>query len=132
MYLTLIVFSLYFSYIDFIEHKIRNKSLLISFLCFLVISLIQGDALHPTSALVTIALSPILLRFRVGAGDIKLFAVFATFFLPSSLDVALDCIYVFSAIATLFTITTAVLQRSLQSNIALAPAICGAYIWCAS
>jgi hypothetical protein len=45
---------------------------------------------------------------------------------------AVAFISAFSAIAALLLVISIIKQRSLQSSIALAPAICGAFIWCAS
>ena len=73
-----------------------------------------------------------ILRLKIGGGDIKLFAVLSLFFLPISLDSLFEFVSVFSIIAALLIVFTLLKERTLQSSIALAPAICGAFIWCAS
>ena len=132
MYLALIGFSIYISYIDLKIHKIRNRTLLFAFSTLSALSTFQGQIFHLRIVLLILLISPIFLKLGVGAGDIKLSAVFAVFFAPTSLRMALDFTYVFSAIAAFLTLISAFKERSIQSSIALAPAICGAFIWCAS
>ena len=132
MYLALIGFSIYISYIDLKMHKIRNQTLILSLLTLLTLSIIQGQVFHLRIALIALLISPIFLKLSVGAGDVKLFIVFAIFFAPSSLKMVQEFTYVFCAIAGLITVIDVLKKRSIQANIALAPAICGAFIWCAS
>jgi len=132
MYLALIGFSIYISYIDLRIHKIRNQTLILALLTLATLSIIQDQVFHLRIALIALLVSPILLKLSVGAGDIKLFMVFAIFFAPSSLKMVQEFTYVFCAIAALVTVICALKKRSIQGNIALAPAICGAFIWCAS
>ena len=132
MYLALIGFSVYISYIDLKSHKIRNKTLLCALSTLSALSIGQGQIFHLRIALVILLISPIFLKLGVGAGDIKLSALFAVFFAPTSLRMALDFTFVFSAIAAFLTLISAFKERSIHSSIALAPAICGAFIWCAS
>ena len=132
MYLALIGFSIYISYIDLKMHKIRNQTLILSLLTLLTLSIIQGQVFHLRIALIALLISPFFLKLSVGAGDVKLFIVFAIFFAPSSLKMVQEFTYVFCAIAGLITVIDVLKKRSIQANIALAPAICGAFIWCAS
>ena len=132
MYLALIGFSIYISCIDLKSHKIGNQTLLLALSTLSTLSIIQGHALHLRIALIILLVSPILLKLSVGAGDIKLSMVFGFFFAPSSLKMVQEFTYVFCAIAAFCMVITILKQRSLQSSIALAPAICGAFIWCAS
>jgi len=132
VYLALIAISLYISFIDLNSHKISNKSILLAFIFFILLTLFQSAPIYPATALLTLLSSPLILRFKIGAGDIKLFAVLSLFFLPISFDSLFEFISVFSIIAALLIVITLFKERTLQSSIALAPAICGAFIWCAS
>ena len=132
MYLALIGFSIYISYIDLKIHKIRNATLILALSTLSTLSIIHGQSPHLRIALIALLISPILLKLSVGAGDIKLFIVFGIFFAPSSIKMVQEFTFVFSAIAALVTVIDVLKKRSIQANIALAPAICGAFIWCAS
>jgi Flp pilus assembly protein protease CpaA len=68
----------------------------------------------------------------VGAGDIKLLILTAFFYLPPNLAILIRFLSAFSAIAVSLIFFTLFKEKSLQSSIALAPAICGAVIWSAS
>jgi Flp pilus assembly protein protease CpaA len=114
------------------SHKIGNQTLLFALSTLSTLSIIQSQVIHLRIALIILLVSPILLKLSVGAGDIKLFMVLAIFFAPSSLKMVQEFTYVFCAIAALVTVICALKKRSIQGNIALAPAICGAFIWCAS
>lgn len=132
MYIALLFFSIYISYIDLKIHKIQNKAVLLALIFFASLTLLEGGSFYPQSAFLALLTSPLSLKVKIGAGDIKLFATLSAFFLPFSFDAVVEFTTVFSAIAALFTLLTILKQRSLQSSIALAPAICGAFIWCAS
>jgi Flp pilus assembly protein protease CpaA len=132
VHLALIGFSIYISCIDLKSHKIGNQTLLFALSTLSTLSIIQSQVIHLRIALIILLVSPILLKLSVGAGDIKLFMVLAIFFAPSSLKMVQEFTYVFCAIAALVTVICALKERSIQGNIALAPAICGAFIWCAS
>jgi len=132
MYLALIGFSLYISYIDLKSHRIPNKSLFCASLLFLSITVAQGAPFYLKSAVISILISLPLIKFRVGAGDIKLLILTAFFFLPPNLVILIRFLSAFSAIAASLIFFTLFKEKSLQSSIALAPAICGAVIWSAS
>jgi Flp pilus assembly protein protease CpaA len=132
VYFSLIVFSIYFSYIDLKIHKIRNRTILIALICFASLTLFESGAFYPQSSLFVLLCSPLALKFKIGAGDVKLFATLSAFFLPFSLNATVQFLSAFSAIAALLMVITIIKARTLQSSIALAPAICGAFIWCAS
>ena len=131
MNLTLIIFSIFISYIDLKSHRIPNKIILIALIVFSVLTLLLRGSFYPENAILTLVFSPLLLKLRIGAGDIKLFAMLSAFFLPLSLATAVEFSAAFSIIAALLMVRTVFKQRTLHSNIALAPAICGAFIWCA-
>lgn len=132
MYLALIFFSIYISFIDLKSHRIPNRAIFFALIFFLISTVLQGKAVYPTSALISLISAPILLKFKVGAGDIKLFMILSTFFLPNTFEMAVAFLTAFSAIAALLTLITTVKERTLRTSVALAPAICGAFIWCAS
>ena len=132
MYLALIGFSLYISYIDLKSHRIPNKSLLCALLLFLSIAIVQGAPVYLKSAVISLLISLPLIKLRVGAGDFKLLILMAFFFLPPNLVILIRVLSAFSAIAAGLIFVTLFKEKSLQSSIALAPAICGAVIWSAS
>ena len=132
MYLSLIVFSIYFSYVDLKVHKIRNRTILLALICFASLTLFEDGIFYPQSTLLALLCAPLALKFKIGAGDIKLFAILSAFFLPLSINTIIEFLSAFSAIAALLVVIMIIKARTLQSSIALAPAICGAFIWCAS
>ena len=132
MYLALIGFSLYISYIDLKSHRIPNKSLLCALLLFLSIAIVQGAPVYLKSAVISLLISLPLIKLRVVAGDFKLLILMAFFFLPPNLVISIRFLSAFSAIAASLIFVTLFKEKSLQSSIALAPAICGAVIWSAS
>ena len=75
-------------------------------------------------------------RFGLGAGDVKLIALLSLFFAPTSSAGALDLLRGFTAaaMASLFAVRLQdrlIHGRLAQKSIALGPAICAAFIWCA-
>ena len=132
MYFSLIAFSIYFSYVDIKSRKIRNRAILLALIFFAFFTLLEDGAFYSESALLSLLCAPLALKFKIGAGDIKLFATLSAFFLPLSFHTTVQFLSAFSAIAALLMMITIIKARTLQSSIALAPAICGAVIWCAS
>jgi Flp pilus assembly protein protease CpaA len=132
VYLSLIVFSIYISCVDLKVHKIRNRTILLALICFASLTLLEDGIFYPKSALLALLCSPLALKFKIGAGDIKLFATLSAFFLPLTINTIVEFLSAFSAIAALLVVVTIIKARTLQSSIALAPALCGAFIWCAS
>ena len=131
MYAALILISLYISFRDIRHHRISNRVLLISLGSLLVISFIFHTDLHPLSALSVLLLTPLTLRAGIGAGDIKLLTVLAFFFIPLTWDMAADFIFSFTLITAVLLAIALVRSHSFAGSITLAPAICGAVIWCA-
>jgi len=86
---------------------------------------------HSKSALVATLLSPILLWAKIGAGDVKLLLICAFYFLPFNFAAFSQFLIGFSSISSASVLISSVKMRTLRANIALAPAICGAVIWCA-
>jgi Flp pilus assembly protein protease CpaA len=131
MFLALLVYSAYISSVDLKIHRITNRSLLFGAITFASLALIQGEPLYWRSALVTLTIAPIALQAKVGGGDIKLATLLSLFFLPSTLLVLTQFSIAFAAISSALVVWSMVKEKSLKSSIALAPAICGAVIWCA-
>lgn len=131
VFTALIVFSSFLSYKDLRTHRISNRSLLLGLAGFATLSVIVGSSIYPKSLLASLIAAPILLKVKLGAGDVKLLFLLATFFLPSTLVVLLKFSTALSVISTLLILIHLLGGRSLRSNIAFAPAICGAVIWCA-
>ena len=131
MLIGLIGISIYISIMDIKFHRISNRSLVFATFVLLVLEILQDVSLNPMSALVAAVISPILLQVGVGAGDLKLFILLAYFFLPCTLSNWVKFLSAFIVISVVLILITALKERTLQSSIALAPAICGAVIWCA-
>ena len=131
MFVALILFSLYISVADIFHHRISNRVLLITFLSLLSLSFITHTDLHPLTGLLVLLLAPLILRIGIGAGDIKLLSVLAFFFVPLTWDFASRFLLSFTLISATLLIIALVRSRSFAGSIALAPAICGAVIWCA-
>jgi Flp pilus assembly protein protease CpaA len=113
-------------------HKIRNRAILLALILFASFALLENEIFYPQNALLVLLCTPLALKLKIGAGDIKLFATLSAFFLPLSVNTTVQFVSAFSAIAALLVVITIIKARTLQSSIALAPAICGAFIWCAS
>jgi Flp pilus assembly protein protease CpaA len=131
MFAALILISLYISFEDVRHHRISNRVLLISLGSLLLISFITHTDLHPLSALLVLLFTPLILRARIGAGDMKLLTVLAFFFIPLTWDMAADYIFSFTLISAALLAIALARSHSFAGSIALAPAICGAVIWCA-
>jgi len=131
MFLALVVFSTYISIKDWQTQKISNKSLLFGLLSFLPLSILQGENLQLLTLLICSCIAPLLIFAKVGAGDVKLLALLAVFFLPSTLIILLNFLSAISVISTVLLVIQGARYRSLGASIAFGPAICGAVIWCA-
>lgn len=131
MFIALVLLTSYLSYIDVRTHRISNKSLLLGFFAFSVLACMQGSIVYPKSLLVSVVVAPILLKFKLGAGDVKLLFLFSFFFLPATLLVLLKFLAALSVISMALILIHLLGGGSARSNIAFAPAISGAVIWCA-
>ena len=131
MFEALILISIYISFEDVRHHRISNRVLAISFLFLLSLSLVTQRSMNPITALAVLILAPLILRAGIGAGDIKLLAVLAFFFMQLSWNMASDFLLSFALIAAILLVIALVRRGSFSGSIALAPAICGAVIWCA-
>jgi Flp pilus assembly protein protease CpaA len=131
MFVALILFSLYISFVDVRHHRISNRVLLITFLSLLALSVITETGVHPLTGFSVLLFTPLILLARIGAGDIKLLTVLALFFIPLTWDMASDFLLSFTLISATLLIIRLAKSQSFTGSIALAPAICGAVIWCA-
>lgn len=131
MFVALILFSLYISFKDARHHRISNRVLLITFLSLLAIGVVTETGLHPLTSFFVLLFTPLILRVGIGAGDIKLLTVLALFFIPLTWDIASDFLLSFTLISATLLIIRVAKSQSFSGSIALAPAICGAVIWCA-
>ena len=131
MFVTLILLSIYISFVDICRHRISNRVLLIAFLSLLLLSAITQAGVHPVTGLSVLFFAPLILRAGIGAGDVKLLAVLAFFFIPLTWQMASDFLLSFTVISAALLVIALVRSHSFAGSIALAPAICGAVIWCA-
>ena len=131
MFVALILFSLYISFVDIRHHRISNRVLLITFLSLILLSVATHTDVYPLTGLSVLLLTPLILWARIGAGDIKLLIVLSFFYIPITWDMASDFLLSFTLIATALLIIQLIRFHSFAGSIALAPAICGAVIWCA-
>lgn len=131
MLITLIAFSIWFSYFDLRYHRITNRTLGILIVALSVSSLVENSELHIVSSVLVSLLSIIGYKFGLGAGDVKLATVLSLYFLPASQAAFSEAITGFLAISSLSIFLHLIFGRKLTDSIALAPAICGAFIWCA-
>ena len=131
MFVTLILLSIYISSVDICRHRISNRVLSIAFLSLLLLSAITQAGIHPVTGLSILFFAPLILTAGIGAGDVKLLAVLAFFFIPLTWHMASDFLLSFTVISAALLVIALVRSHSFAGSIALAPAICGAVIWCA-
>ena len=131
MFIALLGFSIYISLVDVMRHRITNRSLLIGAIAFALLAIFEERTLYWSSSLLTLALAPVALSAKIGAGDIKLTSLLALYFLPLEHSILVQALICFVVISSAFLIFNIAKENSLKSSIALAPAICGAVIWCA-
>ena len=131
MYALLLISSLYISIVDITTHKVRNRTLIFIAPIFAATTLVTEGEIHLASSLAIFSLGFIAMYFGLGAGDVKLAALLALFFLPLEISRWSDFIEGFILGGVLLLIGHLISRRSLADPIALAPAICAAFIWCA-
>lgn len=131
MFVALIILSLYFSFVDVCHHRISNRALLITFVSLLSSSILTQTGVYPLTSLAVLLFTPLILWAGIGAGDIKLLTVLSFFYIPISWNMASDFLLSFTLIAATLLIIQLARFHSFVGSIALAPAICGAVIWCA-
>ena len=131
MYALLLISSLYISIVDITTHKIRNQTLILTAAVFITTTFLGEGQIHFASSFAIFLLGFMAMRFGLGAGDVKLAALLALFFLPLEVSRWSDFIEGFILGGVLLLIGHLISRRSLADPIALAPAICAAFIWCA-
>ncbi len=131
MYALLVISSLYISLVDIAIHKIRNRTLAIIGTGFAAITLVGNEEIYLVSALAIFLIGMLGLAFGLGAGDVKLATLFALFFLPLEISKWSDLCNGFIVAGAVLLINHLILRKSLADPIALAPALCAAFIWCA-
>lgn len=131
MYALLLISSFYISIVDIAIHKIRNRTLILIGIGFTVITLACNGEVYLVSAFAVFSIGFIATFFGLGAGDVKLATVLALFFLPLEVSNLSDLFSGFIAGGALLLIGHLFSRKSFADPIALAPAICAAFIWCA-
>jgi Flp pilus assembly protein protease CpaA len=131
VYALLIISSLYISLVDVAIHKIRNQTLAIIGTVFAAITLVGNGEIYLVSALAMFLIGTFGLAFGLGAGDVKLATLLALFFLPLEISKWSDLCNGFIVAGAVLLISHLILRKSLADPIALAPALCAAFIWCA-
>ena len=131
MYALLVISSLYISVVDIAIHKIRNRTLAIIGTGFAAITLVGNGEIYLISALAIFLIGILGLAFGLGAGDLKLATLLALFFLPLEVSKWSDLCNGFIVAGGVLLIIHLISKKSLADPIALAPALCAAYIWCA-
>jgi len=129
--LTLFLLSTYISLFDWKYHRITNSSLLVSFVVLTAVSRFTDSEVHIVDSTLILLISLVCYKYGLGAGDVKLIALLSIFFLTNASAGLVDLVAGFT-VASLILIAMHRFQgRSLADPIALAPAICAAFIWCA-
>ena len=131
MYALLVISSLYISVVDIAIHKIRNRTLAIIGTGFAAITLVGNGEIYLISALAIFLIGILGLAFGLGAGDLKLSTLLALFFLPLEVSKWSDLCNGFIVAGGVLLIIHLISKKSLADPIALAPALCAAFIWCA-
>ena len=131
MFLTLVMASIVLSLYDLKYHRISNKALCTLLVIFLTLSHLENSQLHIVNALILSSFSLIAYRFGLGAGDVKLILLLSIFFLPTTYSGANRLISGFVVVSALLIAVNRIRGRLLSDSMAMAPAICAAYIWCA-
>lgn len=131
MYALLVISSLYISVVDIAIHKIRNRTLAIIGTGFVVITLLGNGEIYLVSALAIFSIGLLAIFCGLGAGDVKLATLFALFFLPLEISKWSDLCNGLIVAGAVLLISHLFSRKSLADPIALAPALCAAFIWCA-
>ena len=131
MYALLIISSVYISIVDIAIHKIRNRTLIFIGVGFLLITLFVNGEVYLVSALTIFSLGSLAITFGLGAGDVKLATLYAFFFLPLEVSKWSDLCNGLIVAGALLLIFHLISRKSIADPIALAPALCAAFIWCA-
>ena len=131
MFFTLVLASIFLSIYDLKHHRISNRALAALFFIFLILSFFEKSQLHIVQALILFVFSLLAYRLGLGAGDVKLILLLSIFFLPTTYSGANRLISGFLVFSALLVAINRIRGRLLSDSMAMAPAICAAYIWCA-
>ena len=131
MYVLLVISSLYVSFVDIATHKIRNRTLAFIGTGFATATLVGNGEIYLVSSLAIFLIGILGFAFGLGAGDVKLATLLALFFLPLEISKWSDLCNGFIVAGAVHLISHLILRKSLAEPIALAPALCAAFIWCA-
>ena len=131
MYALLLISSLYISLVDIAIHKIRNRTLAFIGTGFATATFIGNGEIYLVSALAIFLIGILGFAFGLGAGDVKLATLLALFFLPLEISKWSDLCNGFIVAGAVHLISHLFSRKSLAEPIALAPALCAAFIWCA-
>jgi Flp pilus assembly protein protease CpaA len=123
--------SLYISVVDLAIHKIRNRTLAIIGTGFATATVVGDRDIYLVSSLAIFLIGILGLAFGLGAGDVKLATLLALFFLPLDISKWSALCSGFIVAGAVLLISHLILKKSLAEPIALAPALCAAFIWCA-
>ena len=110
---------------------LTNRALAIFSVVLSCLLIIEKSDLNLISAALVFLFSILCYRFGLGAGDVKLASLLSLFYLPNTLVAVSDALTGFLVISSLSILVHLIFGRKLTDSIALAPAICGAFIWCA-
>lgn len=131
MVLALFLISLNISYLDWRYHRIPNQLLLVSLALLSVVATSTNAHINLLGSFAVFSCALVCYKFGLGAGDVKLITLLSLFFLPSEYLGLLELISAFSILSLISIINARLRGGSLTDCIPLAPAICGAFIWCA-
>ena len=131
MFIALIFSSIYLSLFDLKYHRISNKALGSLFFLFLALSFSENSPLQIVNGLLLFIFLLLGYRFGLGAGDVKLTLLLSIFFLPTTFSGVNQLITGFVAVSASLIAINRIRGRSLSDSMAMAPAICAAFIWCA-
>ena len=101
MYLALLIFSAWFSYVDLRYHRITNRALAIFSVVLSCLFFVEKSDLNLISAVLVFLFSILCYRFGLGAGDVKLASLLSLFYLPNTLVAVSDALTGFLVISSL-------------------------------
>jgi len=127
----LLISSVYISIVDLASHKIRNRTLIVVGIGLSAITVIVNGKFYLLSALATLLFGSLAISCGLGAGDVKLATLLSLFFLPLEISRWSELCISFVVACVLLLFIHLVSRKSIAEPIALAPAICAAFIWCA-
>ena len=95
------------------------------------ITVIVNGQFYLLSSLATLLLGLLAISCGLGAGDVKLATLLSLFFLPPEISKWRELFISFVVACVLLLSIHLISRKSIAEPIALAPAICAAFIWCA-